>query len=154
MEGILKKYKNFVSGYLNCFLKIVTQTDQQQQTDDGNQARAPYLKIEKSYYNDRQKNKFIFIELNAGTVLEPSGKDDLIIAQAADTKKLYFKALDTMERDQWLKALIDERAKAPVMYVQENTGKKKKRKGRKPDIANNFKDEMFDQFHSKVMLDE
>jgi len=75
------------------------------------------LKIEKSYYNDRQKNKFIFIELNAGTVLEPSGKDDLIIAQAADTKKLYFKALDTMERDQWLKALIDERAKAPVIYV-------------------------------------
>jgi enoyl reductase-like protein len=49
--------------------------------------------------------------------LEPSGKDDLIIAQAADTKKLYFKALDTMERDQWLKALIDERAKAPIMYV-------------------------------------
>ncbi len=31
MEGILKKYKNFVSGYLNCTLKIVTQNDLQQQ---------------------------------------------------------------------------------------------------------------------------
>jgi hypothetical protein len=29
MEGILKKYKNFVSGYLNCTLKIVSQGDHQ-----------------------------------------------------------------------------------------------------------------------------
>ena len=115
MEGILKKYKNFVSGYLNCTLKIVTQTDLQQQQEDENKARAPYLRIEKSYYNDKQKNKFMYIELNVSTLIEPSGRDDLVIAATQDAKKLYFKALDAMERDQWLKALLDERAKAPIV---------------------------------------
>ncbi len=80
MEGILKKYKNFVSGYLNCTLKIVTQTDLQQQQEDDNKARAPYLRIEKSYYNDKQKNKFMYIELNGTTIIEPSGRDDLVVA--------------------------------------------------------------------------
>ena len=115
MEGILKKYKNFVSGYLNCTLKIVTQTDLQQQQEDDNKARAPYLRIEKSYYNDKQKNKFMYIELNVSTLIEPSGRDDLVIAATQDAKKMYFKALDAMERDQWLKALLDERAKAPIV---------------------------------------
>ena len=115
MEGILKKYKNFVSGYLNCTLKIVTQTDLQQQQEDDNKARAPYLRIEKSYYNDKQKNKFMYIELNGSTLIEPSGRDDLVVAATQDAKKLYFKALDAMERDQWLKALLDERAKAPIV---------------------------------------
>lgn len=100
MEGILKKYKNFVSGYLNCTLKIVTLSDLQQQNEDENKARAPYLRIEKSYYNDGQKNKLMFIELREGsTVIEPSGRDDLVIAESLDSKKLYFKALDAMERD-------------------------------------------------------
>ena len=115
MEGILKKYKNFVRGYLNCTLKIVTQTDIQQQQEDDNKARAPYLRIEKSYYNDNQKNKFMYIELNGSTLIEPSGRDDLVVAATPDSKKLHFKALDAMERDQWLKALLDERAKAPIV---------------------------------------
>ena len=118
MEGILKKYKNFVSGYLNCTLKIVTQNDFQQQQEDENKARAPYLRIEKSYYNDKQKNKFMYIELNGTTLIEPSGRDDLVIAATHDAKKLYFKALDAMERDQWLKALLDERAKAPMVIEE------------------------------------
>lgn len=57
----------------------------------------------------------MFIELNVSTVIEPSGRDDLVVAATPDAKKLYFKALDAMERDQWLKALLDERAKAPIV---------------------------------------
>jgi hypothetical protein len=57
----------------------------------------------------------MYIELNVSTLIEPSGRDDLVIAATQDAKKLYFKALDAMERDQWLKALLDERAKAPIV---------------------------------------
>ena len=64
----------------------------------------------------------MYIELNGTTLIEPSGRDDLVIAASQDAKKLYFKALDAMERDQWLKALLDERSKAPLVN-EENSEK-------------------------------
>jgi hypothetical protein len=64
----------------------------------------------------------MYIELNGATLIEPSGRDDLVIAASQDSKKLYFKALDAMERDQWLKALLDERSKAPLVN-EENSEK-------------------------------
>ena len=65
----------------------------------------------------------MYIELKSSTFIEPSGRDDLVIAGSQDAKKLYFKALDAMERDQWLKALIDERAKAPMVIEEMTTDK-------------------------------
>jgi hypothetical protein len=59
---------------------------------------------------DGQKNKIMFVELSEAT-FEPRGKDDLAISNhtAGGGKKMYFKALDTRERDEWLNAILAEK---------------------------------------------
>jgi len=59
-------------------------------------------------------------------MIESSGKDDITISDSNATegnaKKLYFKAQDSKERDQWIKALLEALNKAPFGDLNQQSG--------------------------------
>jgi hypothetical protein len=101
MEGTLKKYKNFYSGYKNCYLKLVLEGP----SAASDNKKPPYLMIEKTYYASTRKDREQIVQLRKGsTAVEATGKDDFMMTYsqagaAAKVKKVYFKAKDQKERD-------------------------------------------------------
>ena len=83
----------------------------------------------------------MFIQLNQATV-ETSGKEDLVINNQGinGSKKLFFKALDSKERDEWFNSLVLEKSKAPKVTEVP----KLKKKNRDKLTKTSFKEDIFD----------
>ena len=91
MEGVLRKYKNFMSGYKECWVKL----------------RHQVLVIQNS--KDDKGNR---IKINLTTAMvEASQKDgcEFIVSfqDYRDKQKLYLKASSQSERDKWVNSILE-----------------------------------------------
>ena len=109
MEGLLKKYKNFVSGYKQVQVSLDA---------SASEIAAPKLRITKKY--GPEKNRLVEVELRKGDAhVEAKGTTDFMLCyrdpkKPLKQKKVYFKAGDTRERDMWMMHVVDAIDRAPL----------------------------------------